>query len=150
MLKGLSAALAALAGAACSQTPSHAAAVPAAAPAAQIAPWGLDLGARDAAVKPGDDFYRYAEGHWLDSQQIPADHSRWGSFEELSERAHEQVRAIVEGLPAGAPAGSVAQKAGDYYRSLPRHRYHRATRTCTRASLARRDRRCPRAHADVG
>jgi len=120
MLKGLSAALAvvaALAGAACSQTPSHAAAVPAAAPAAQIAPWGLDLGARDAAVKPGDDFYRYAEGHWLDSQQIPADHSRWGSFEELSERSHEQVRAIVEGLPAGAPAGSVAQKVGDYYRS---------------------------------
>ena len=120
MLKGLSAALAvvaALAGAACSQTPSHAAAVPAAAPAAQIAPWGLDLGARDAAVKPGDDFYRYAEGHWLDSQQIPADRSRWGSFEELSERSHEQVRAIVEALPAGAPAGSVAQKVGDYYRS---------------------------------
>ncbi len=117
MLERLSATLAvvaALAGAACSHTPSHAAAVAA---AAQIAPWGLDLSARDPAVKPGDDFYRYAQGHWLDSQQIPPDRSRWGSFDELNERSHQQVRAIVEALPAGAPSGSAAQKVGDYYRS---------------------------------
>ncbi len=48
MLKGLCAVLAALAGAACAQTPSHAAAVPAAAPAAQIAAFD---------VRPGDRLY---------------------------------------------------------------------------------------------
>ena len=35
-------------------------------------PWGVDR-ARDLSVRPGDDFYRYADGHWLDSNQIPAD-----------------------------------------------------------------------------
>jgi len=84
---------------------------------AQIAPWGLDLTARDTAVKPGDDFYRYAEGHWDDTHQIPPDRTQWGSFEELEELSEQRVRTIVEGLPADAPAGSVARKIGDYYRA---------------------------------
>ena len=88
-----------------------------AAPAAQIAPWGLDLGARDLTVKPGDDFFRYADGRWLDAHQIPPDRSAWGSFPELDERSHQQVREIVAALPADAPEGSNAQKVGDYYRA---------------------------------
>jgi putative endopeptidase len=87
------------------------------APAALIAPWGLDLSSRDTSVKPGDDFYRYADGHWDDSHHIPPDRTRWGSFEELGELSEQRVRTIVEGLPADAPAGSVAQKVGDYYRA---------------------------------
>ncbi|MBV9621023.1 MAG: M13 family peptidase, partial [Gammaproteobacteria bacterium] len=70
------------------------------APPAQIAPWGLDLTARDTAVKPGDDFYRYAVGHWVDTHPIPADRAHWGSFDELEERAEQQVLDIVRGLPA--------------------------------------------------
>ncbi|HYL01458.1 MAG TPA: M13 family metallopeptidase [Steroidobacteraceae bacterium] len=88
------------------------------APPAQIAPWGLDLTARDPAVRPGDDFYRYADGHWLATQQIPPDQKAWGSFEILEERAQHQVRGIIEALPADAPPGSVAQKVGDYYRAF--------------------------------
>jgi putative endopeptidase len=88
------------------------------APPAQIAPWGLDLSARDPAVRPGDDFYRYADGHWLATQQIPPDQKAWGSFEILEERAQHQVRGIIEALPADAPPGSVAQKVGDYYRAF--------------------------------
>jgi putative endopeptidase len=93
-------------------------AVPAAPSAATIPPWGIDLGARDLGVRPGDDFYRYADGHWLDSNQIPADRSRWGSFGELDERAQQQVLGIVQGLPANAPQGSNDQKVGDYYRAF--------------------------------
>jgi hypothetical protein len=33
------------------------------APQAQIGAWGLDLTERDTDVKPGDDFYQYADGH---------------------------------------------------------------------------------------
>jgi putative endopeptidase len=84
---------------------------------AQIGAWGLDLGAHDTAVKPGDDFYRYAEGKWLDASQIPPDRTSWGSFAELADRAEHQIRAITEALPADAPAGSTEQKAGDFYRA---------------------------------
>ena len=106
---------------ACSHAPPQPAAAAAAplpaAGAVQIPPWGLDLGARDPAVKPGDDFYRYAEGTWLATHTIPADRARWGSFDELEERSFSQVLSIVESLPADAPQGSNAQKVGDYYRA---------------------------------
>jgi putative endopeptidase len=78
---------------------------------------GLDLTAQDPAVKPGDDFYRYAEGHWLQTQQIPADRTRWGSFDQLAVLAEEQVRQLIQALPANAPSGSLEQKVGDYYRA---------------------------------
>src|SRR5215469_8031506 len=87
------------------------------APRALIAPWGLDLTSRDTSVKPGDHFYRYADGHWNDTHHIPPDRTQWGSFEELEELSEQRVRTIVEGLPANAPEGSVAQKVGDYYRA---------------------------------
>jgi predicted metalloendopeptidase len=108
-----------LALAACSNAPPKAAApvAPAGTPA-EIPPWGLDLRMRDTAVKPGDDFYRYADGHWLDTHQIPADRTRWSSFDELDERSQQQVLSIVQALPADAPEGSDAQKVGDYYRAF--------------------------------
>ena len=85
---------------------------------AEIAPWGLDLTSRDPAVKPGDDFFRYADGRWMDAHTIPGDRTTWGSFGELDERATQQQLQIVQGLPADAPAGSNAQKVGDYYRAF--------------------------------
>jgi putative endopeptidase len=85
---------------------------------AQIPPWGLDLAARDLSVKAGDDFYHYADGHWLEAHTIPADRTRWGSFDELDERSLQQVLSIVQKLPPNAPEGSDAQKVGDYYRAF--------------------------------
>ena len=84
---------------------------------AQIGAWGLDLTSNDKTVKPGDDFYRYADGKWLDANQIPPDRTSWGSFVELADRAEHQIRAIAESLPRDAPQGSTEQKAGDFYRA---------------------------------
>lgn len=84
---------------------------------AQIGAWGLDLSAGDKTVKPGDDFYRYADGKWLDTSQIPPDRTSWGSFVELADRAEHQIRTIAESLPKDAPEGSTQQKAGDFYRA---------------------------------
>jgi putative endopeptidase len=97
-------------------TASNAPTAPAA-PRAQIGAWGLDLTSRDTSVKPGDDFYRYADGGWLDRNQIPPDRTSWTASSELSERAERDIRAIVEALPQSAPAASGEQKVGDFYRA---------------------------------
>ena len=99
------------------RAPAGTASAPAAAAGAQIGAWGVDLTSRDLTVKPGDDFYRYADGHWLDAQHIPADRTRWGSFDQLDERAQQQLRQLIEALPRDAPPGSNVQKVGDYYRA---------------------------------
>ena len=80
----------------------------------------IDLANMDTSVKPGDDFYRYANGTWLAKNPIPADESRWGSFEEVTERGRRILREIVEeaAKQTTAPKESPAQLVGDFYTSL--------------------------------
>ncbi|HEX5817906.1 MAG TPA: M13 family metallopeptidase [Gemmatimonadales bacterium] len=79
---------------------------------------GLDLSAMDRSVAPGDDFYRYANGTWLRTFEIPADRSGYGAFNIAADRADRQLTALVEGAAAAdAPAGSDLRRIGDYYRS---------------------------------
>src|SRR5215469_12823980 len=47
-------------------------------PKPAIGDFGLDLGARDLQVKPGDDFFAYANGGWYDRFNIPSDKSSFG------------------------------------------------------------------------
>src|SRR5580700_5627445 len=77
------------------------------APHAAFGPFGLDLSAQDNSVRPGDDFYRYANGHWLGTQHIPADRSEWSTFDALSEESSERVRKLIQELPPDAPEGSL-------------------------------------------
>lgn len=87
---------------------------------AQIGTFGIDLTARDLSVKPGDDFNRYASGHWIDTYQLKDYETNYGSFNELRDRAEVQTRAIMDDLLARkdlAP-GSNAQKLRDYYVSF--------------------------------
>ncbi len=108
----------------------------------QIGAWGLDLAAGDTSVKPGDDFYRYADGKWLDTTQIPPDRTSWGSFVELADRSEREVREIAEALPADAPQGSTEQKAGDFYRAYLDTDFHRAKGPLSRAAWTPGDCRC--------
>ena len=107
--------------AACSpspQAPAEPKAAPPAPPAhAAIGAWGFDLDGMDKTAKPGDDFYKYANGHWLTGNQIPPDLTSWGAFSKLSVDTDAQVHDIVEAVAAGAPAGSPEQKVHDFYRS---------------------------------
>jgi putative endopeptidase len=68
--------------------------------------WGVDLSTRDLSVKPGDDFQRYANGHWMDTTEIPADKSQNGVGSELADRNQEQLRAIVTGAPKDSQLGA--------------------------------------------
>ncbi|MGD9979780.1 MAG: M13 family metallopeptidase [Hyphomonadaceae bacterium] len=86
---------------------------------AAIGAWGVDLSARDLNVKPGDDFFRYANGTWMANTQIPADRTRWGTFDILREKADQDARVIIEEVAlAGGAAGTNQQKIADYYNSF--------------------------------
>lgn len=83
---------------------------------AEIGAWGIDLSARDMSVSPGADFFRYVNGHWLDTVEIPEDRSRYGSFDILRERSDNQVHAILDDLAArGDGADALDQKVGAFY-----------------------------------
>jgi len=111
----LLAASAAVLVAACSnETPAPAAE----APKAVLGEFGIDLTNRDESVKPGDDFFRYANGKWLATFKIPDDKARYGSFDELGVKSENDVKSIIDGFAANPPAaGSNVAKAADLYAS---------------------------------
>ena len=77
---------------------------------------GVDLQGMDRAIKPGDDFYKFANGTWLKTTSIPPDRSSWGPGQAIGEQANMQTRALLEAAAkGGAPAGSDTRKAGEYY-----------------------------------
>jgi putative endopeptidase len=82
---------------------------------------GPDLAGMDRSVKPGNDFFSYANGTWFEKTQIPADRSNYGTFSILSEAIDKQVADLIRdsahAAAKGPAAGSEAQKIGDYYLS---------------------------------
>src|ERR1700681_2282676 len=77
---------------------------------------GLDLAAMDKTVKPGDDFYSYANGTWAKVTQIPPDRSNYGVFSILDEKANKRTSDLIqEADKTKAPAGSEERMIGDYY-----------------------------------
>lgn len=80
---------------------------------------GIDRALFSEAVKPGDNFYQYANEKWLDRTEIPADKSNYGIFTVLADEADEQVRTLIERAAAEqSEPGSAAQKVGDLYKSV--------------------------------
>jgi putative endopeptidase len=75
--------------------------------------WGVDLTARDTAVKPGDDFQKYASGSWLAKTQIEADKPEAGSFYELFDLTQDQLKDLVTKAPADSKYGAMYQSMLD-------------------------------------
>ncbi|MBT8319295.1 MAG: M13 family metallopeptidase, partial [Gramella sp.] len=57
---------------------------------------GINLAYMDTTSSPQEDFFRYVNGAWLDSTEIPDDRTRWGSFDELRQRTDEDALALLE------------------------------------------------------
>ncbi|MDT0632425.1 M13 family metallopeptidase [Rubrivirga sp. S365] len=87
----------------------------AAPPAAAQDALGLDTEAMDPEVRPQDDLFRAVNGRWLSTTDIPADKSRYGSFDMLREEAEDNVRAIIEDAASGREVDPDARKIGDFY-----------------------------------
>ncbi|HEY9450761.1 MAG TPA: M13 family metallopeptidase N-terminal domain-containing protein, partial [Gemmatimonadaceae bacterium] len=79
---------------------------------------GIDTTNFDHSVRPQEDFFRYVNGGWLKTAQIPADASSWGAFQELRENSRTALHELFEeASKAHAPDGSARQKVGDLYAS---------------------------------
>jgi len=74
----------------------------------------------DPSVKPGDDFFNYANGSWIKKTEIPPEYSRWGAFNELIERNNDALHTIAEKAsqtPVDPKLAPETRKVGDYYAS---------------------------------
>jgi putative endopeptidase len=88
------------------------------APATSAPVHGIDRAGMDRSVRPGDDFFDYANGTWLKTHEIPADRASWGVAAELSERLLTQTRALLEAAATSSAApGTLERKVGDFYAS---------------------------------
>jgi putative endopeptidase len=73
----------------------------------------------DHSIKPGDDFYGYANGGWLGSATIPAGQQSYDTRAQVNEKTSQRVRDLIQDAAAArAAGGTVAQKVGDYFASI--------------------------------
>jgi len=81
---------------------------------------GIELANMDTTVRPQDDFFRYVNGNWLATTEIPADRNTTGVFMDLRDKAREDVRTIIEEVASETDLepGSDEQKVADLYNSF--------------------------------
>ncbi|WP_231460543.1 M13 family metallopeptidase [Pedobacter sp. Leaf132] len=78
----------------------------------------FDTAGMDTTVKPGDNFFLYANGKWLKETEIPKTETGWGSFYTLYNDNLKNLKTILEQAAKGnATKGTAEQKVGDFYAS---------------------------------
>jgi putative endopeptidase len=89
----------------------------------------IDPANMDLSVKPGDNFYLYANGTWIKKTPIPASKTRWGSFDALAEESSKALKGLLEeaatdpgktaadGDTKYAGKADLMKRVGDYYAS---------------------------------
>ena len=80
---------------------------------------GTDIGIQtswiDAAVKPGDDFFNYANGSWINKIQIPADRSSIGAFWIADQQREKNTRALFDNILKSNPTSGTDALIANYY-----------------------------------
>ncbi|QEE23911.1 M13 family metallopeptidase [Rhodanobacter glycinis] len=77
---------------------------------------GIDLSGIDHAVKPGDNFFDYANGNWLKTAKIPDDRSSTGTFLKIYEQTEKHTADLIRSTRGDhAAPGSNERKIADYY-----------------------------------
>ena len=81
---------------------------------------GLNMKFMDKSVRPQDDFYNFVNGKWMKTTKIPADRSRWGSFDELAKRTNlNTLKVLDEAIKSKKYSNQTDEgKAIAYYRSI--------------------------------
>ncbi|HEY2727938.1 MAG TPA: M13 family metallopeptidase N-terminal domain-containing protein, partial [Parafilimonas sp.] len=75
----------------------------------------IDPANMDLSVKPGDNFYLYANGNWIKNNPVPASKTRWGSFDVLRQTSLDRLKLLVEDASKNTSKNSLYQRVGDLY-----------------------------------
>jgi putative endopeptidase len=79
---------------------------------------GIALANIDHSVKPGDDFYHYANGAWIKRTELPADRAEVDVFSRLADLSNKRTADLIaEIAKSNPPAGSATRKVADLYNS---------------------------------
>ena len=80
---------------------------------------GIDLAAMDKSVKPGDDFFLYANASWLKNTEIPADRTNIGAFFVTAQELERRMDTLMADIgKSDAAAGSNERKVADYAKAF--------------------------------
>ena len=82
---------------------------------AKLGTAGIETANMDRSVDPGDDFFRFVNGTWLENTPIPADRARYSQFNVLSDQAEERVRTIIEDAATAENPSSAERRIGDLF-----------------------------------
>ncbi|HEY4326040.1 MAG TPA: M13 family metallopeptidase [Mucilaginibacter sp.] len=78
----------------------------------------IDPANMDLSVKPGDNFFEYANGTWIKENAIPAKETRWGSFNILRQDNTDRLIGLLNDVSKTSHAkGTLEQRVGDLYAS---------------------------------
>jgi putative endopeptidase len=84
---------------------------------AELGSFGVELDAINEAIKPGNDFFKYAGGTWYDNFEIPSDKTRYGAFDKLAERSEKQIKTLIEEISQGSNLNAEQQMIADFYQA---------------------------------
>jgi putative endopeptidase len=79
--------------------------------------WGFDYAGMDKNVKPGDDFWAYANGTWDKTTDFAPDRSSAGVSVKLVDQAEIDVRDLLDGIARDPHASATDRKVADYYKA---------------------------------
>jgi putative endopeptidase len=82
--------------------------------------WGFDLTGMDATIKPGDNFFRYANGAWVDKTEIPPDKPAYSLRLAMTDLTEQRLHDMMEssGATRNENPGTLEEKVGAFYRSF--------------------------------
>ncbi len=83
------------------------ASVPRSRASARYGQWGLDQSGEDKTIKPGNNFFQYANGNYVRTIVIPPDRTGYGLTSEMSMLTEERIRGLIEEqIEHGSPKDS--------------------------------------------
>ncbi len=69
----------------------------------------------DTTVRPGDDFFEYANGGWIKGNPIPGDETGWGIAQLVNKELYDRKRTINEEAVASTDRTDMQQKIADFW-----------------------------------